>query len=250
MFKRRTIRRLCTGFFHIPVRTVLPRHATSRGSPTFSDTNFAATVPPPEEFLRSAADRNRQRPLKSSWIVLSSFLTMVLAQVRPEFLDHVGRGVVSHLRSPRADHITEVPFIVRVVAVRRNGRRNACAENFRIVEFGLAGIGTRRHQARQSVPGPLPESALSLKGSPVPMNLFRWPPRIARYPRLGEISPHNRKRNPSTWAGCGPLRNWWSKRRGSGRRGGQAMSINDLPAIMGTVLIVVGLALVVVSTWS
>jgi len=28
------------------------------------------------------------------------------------------------------------------------------------------------------------------------------------------------------------------------------MSINDLPAIMGTVLIVVGLALVVVSTWS
>ena len=37
---------------------------------------------------------------------------------------------------------------------------------------------------------------------------------------------------------------------GSGRRGGEAMSINDLPAIMGTVLIVAGLALVGVSTWS
>jgi hypothetical membrane protein len=36
----------------------------------------------------------------------------------------------------------------------------------------------------------------------------------------------------------------------SGRRGGEAMSINDLPAIMGTVLIVAGLALVGVSTWS
>lgn len=34
------------------------------------------------------------------------------------------------------------------------------------------------------------------------------------------------------------------------RRGGKAMSIDDLPAIMGTVLIVAGLALVGVSTWS
>ena len=32
--------------------------------------------------------------------------------------------------------------------------------------------------------------------------------------------------------------------------GSEAMSINDLPAIMGTVLIVAGLALVGVSTWS
>jgi hypothetical protein len=32
------------------------------------------------------------------------------------------------------------------------------------------------------------------------MNLFRWPPRIAQYPSLGEIPPHNGKRNPSTWA--------------------------------------------------
>ena len=46
------------------------------------------------------------------------------------------------------------------------------------------------------------------------------------------------------------MRNWWSKRRGSGRRGGETMSINDLPAIMGTVLIVAGLALMGVSTWS
>jgi hypothetical protein len=36
----------------------------------------------------------------------------------------------------------------------------------------------------------------------------------------------------------------------SGRREGEAMSINDLPTIMGTVLIVAGLALVGVSTWS
>jgi hypothetical protein len=62
--------------------------------------------------------------------------------------------------------------------------------------------------------------------------------------------PQNGKRDPGTWVGCGRLRNWWSKRRGSGRRGGEAMSINDLPAIMGTVLIVAGLALVGVSTWS
>jgi hypothetical protein len=34
------------------------------------------------------------------------------------------------------------------------------------------------------------------------------------------------------------------------RRGGKAMSVNDLPAIMGTVLIVAGLALVGVSTCS
>ncbi|HEY2460726.1 MAG TPA: hypothetical protein VGI16_07960, partial [Candidatus Acidoferrum sp.] len=34
------------------------------------------------------------------------------------------------------------------------------------------------------------------------------------------------------------------------RRGGDAMSINDLPAIIGTVLIIAGLALVGVSTWS
>jgi hypothetical protein len=33
------------------------------------------------------------------------------------------------------------------------------------------------------------------------------------------------------------------------RRGGESMSINDLPAIMGTVLIVAGLALVGVSAW-
>jgi hypothetical protein len=41
-----------------------------------------------------------------------------------------------------------------------------------------------------------------------------------------------------------------SKKPGSGREGGEAMSINDLPAIMGTVLIVAGLSLVGVSTWS
>jgi hypothetical membrane protein len=41
-----------------------------------------------------------------------------------------------------------------------------------------------------------------------------------------------------------------SKRPGSGSDGGEAMSINDLPAIMGTVLIVAGLALVGISIWS
>ena len=41
----------------------------------------------------------------------------------------------------------------------------------------------------------------------------------------------------------------WSKRRGDGREAGEAMSINDLPAIMGTVLIVAGLAIVGVSIW-
>ena len=50
--------------------------------------------------------------------------------------------------------------------------------------------------------------------------------------------------------GSGRLEDWWSKLRGSGRQGGEAMSINDLPAIMGTVLIVAGLALVGVSIWS
>ncbi|HEY2445180.1 MAG TPA: hypothetical protein VGI20_05515 [Rhizomicrobium sp.] len=50
--------------------------------------------------------------------------------------------------------------------------------------------------------------------------------------------------------GCGCWKNWSSRRRDSGRRGGEAMSINDLPAIMGTVLIVAGLGLVGVSTWS
>lgn len=32
------------------------------------------------------------------------------------------------------------------------------------------------------------------------MNLFRWSLRIAQYPSLGEIPPHNGKRNPGTWA--------------------------------------------------
>ena len=41
-----------------------------------------------------------------------------------------------------------------------------------------------------------------------------------------------------------------SKTRGSGRQESEAMSIDDLPAIMGTVLIVAGLSLVGVSTWS
>jgi hypothetical protein len=41
-----------------------------------------------------------------------------------------------------------------------------------------------------------------------------------------------------------------SKCRGGGGQGGKAMSVNDLPAVMGTVLIVAGLVLVGVSTWS
>jgi hypothetical protein len=34
------------------------------------------------------------------------------------------------------------------------------------------------------------------------MNLFRWSPRIAQYPSLGEIPPSQWERNPSTWAGA------------------------------------------------
>ena len=37
------------------------------------------------------------------------------------------------------------------------------------------------------------------------MSLFRWPPRIAQYPSLGEIPPiHNGKRNPGTSGAAEP----------------------------------------------
>jgi hypothetical protein len=75
------------------------------------------------------------------------------------------------------------------------------------------------------------------------MSLFRWSPRIAQYPSLGEDFPLiNGKRIPYMGGSATQNLHWqqWRKE--------EAMTVTDLPAIMGTVLIVAGLALVGIYT--
>ena len=60
-FSLRAKIRPVTGFFQIPVRTVLPCHATSRGSPTLTETTTPIMEPPEAHLVSSTGSGNKAR---------------------------------------------------------------------------------------------------------------------------------------------------------------------------------------------
>src|ERR1700721_2263813 len=63
-------------------------------------------------------------------VVRGWFLMMMFAQIGPEFLDHVGRQVVSHLRAPGTNDVAKVALVAGMIAVRRNSGCHARAKYF------------------------------------------------------------------------------------------------------------------------
>src|ERR1700757_5152592 len=60
MLSRRTILGPTTGVFQTPVKTVLPRHSTLRGRPTFTEVKVAKVLTSPVARRFSGSRRHRQ----------------------------------------------------------------------------------------------------------------------------------------------------------------------------------------------
>lgn len=104
-------------------------------------------------------------------------LAYLAADIGPEFLDDECECVVTDLRSPHADSIFQgtvtgvVPRIAlavksikraaRVVAIRRNGRSEGGANDFRVVKLIVTGVGAGHEGAADGVSGAMNEAALS-----------------------------------------------------------------------------------------
>jgi hypothetical protein len=121
-------------------------------------------------------------------------------------------GVLSHVKHPScgARRLTRVT----------NSNHTAC--------LNLVNQGNRRVTRLPGSCSEIEESAPRERG---PHESFCWSLRITQYSSLVEVPPSNGKRNPVP-----------------GGTEEEAMTINDLPTIMGTVLIIAGLALVGIYT--
>src|SRR5580698_667152 len=89
----------------------------------------------------------------------SVFLFRLAADVRPEFFDHQGEGVIPNLGPPYGSDISQIAIGTGMVAVGGNRRRDGAAENLRKIELTVAGIGGADKDPAHSMTGPTPEAS-------------------------------------------------------------------------------------------
>ena len=90
------------------------------------------------------------------------FLAQFAANVGPELFNHVGDGVISHLRAPNTGGVGQSAISAGVVAVGGNGSCGRAAENLREIKLLMPRIGARNEDAADRVARAMHKSPIAL----------------------------------------------------------------------------------------